>query len=88
MNNKTWQELLQELKEKVAAKGLRQADIAEAIGKRRSAVNRAFNSQSAPRLDFFVEMCEAAGLEIFLLELEEIDSEKLAEMEDYLEENL
>ena len=65
-NEKHWQTLVLILKHIAIEKNITQDDIAEKTGLQRQNVNRIFNLHYRPRLDIFISIAQAIGVNFFL----------------------
>lgn len=63
--NKDWQILVQLLKEIAEEKGITQLEIAEKTGYQQSNISRIFSLRYTPRLDVFLNIAKAVGVNFF-----------------------
>lgn len=61
-----WQLLVLILKQIAAEKGITQEQIAETTGYQRQNVNRVFSLRYCPRLDIFLNIAKAVGVNFFV----------------------
>ena len=64
-SERDWQLLVLILKQIASEKGITQEQIAEATGYQRQNVNRVFSLRYSPRLDVFINIAKAVGVNFF-----------------------
>lgn len=65
MSTEHWRILVQLLKEIAEEKGITQLEIAEKTGYQRSNISRVFSLRYTPRLDVFLNIAKAVGVNFF-----------------------
>ncbi|NLT51948.1 MAG: helix-turn-helix transcriptional regulator [Ignavibacteria bacterium] len=65
MNEKNWQVLVLLLKEIAKQKGITQQQIADKTGLLQSGIARTFSLRSCPKLDYFLQLADAIGVNFF-----------------------
>lgn len=65
MKNKDWQIFIQLLKEIAEEKGVTQQEISEKTGYSQPNISRIFSMRYTPRLDVFLAIAEAVGVNFF-----------------------
>ena len=66
MSIEHWRILVQLLKEIAEEKGITQLEIAEKTGYQRSNISRVFSMRYTPRLDVFLNIAKAVGVNFFV----------------------